>query len=103
MSQWYYAADGQPGAPVSEEQLRQMIVSGQLRPTVLIWKEGMAEWKPANTVAELTGGVASSASGTQPAYTSYPSAGAPQRVAPLGYATPGAREAVVATPMALEF
>ena len=46
--QWYYAQNGQSKGPVSEEQLRQLVVSGQIKPTDLVWKQGMADWAPAS-------------------------------------------------------
>jgi hypothetical protein len=49
--QWYYAQNGQQQGPVSAEVFRRLAETGQLQPTDLVWKEGMANWAPARTVA----------------------------------------------------
>ena len=46
--QWYYAQQGQRKGPVSEEQIRQLMSSGQIQPTDLLWKKGMAQWTQAS-------------------------------------------------------
>src|SRR5262249_298739 len=46
-STWYYAQGGQQFGPVSSRQLKRLAAGGQLRPTDLIWKDGMADWTPA--------------------------------------------------------
>ena len=52
-SQWYYAQQGQRKGPVSDEQLRQLASVGELNPTDLVWKNGMASWGPASEVEGL--------------------------------------------------
>lgn len=56
MSSWYYAVEGKAQGPVSDQELRQRISSGQLPPDVLVWREGMAEWVPASSQLELQSG-----------------------------------------------
>lgn len=51
--QWFYAQSGQQKGPISGEALRQLIASGQLRPTDLVWREGMANWTALQAVPEL--------------------------------------------------
>jgi len=51
--QWYYTGQKQRMGPVSEGQLRQLASTGQLKPTDLVWKQGMASWRPASEVAGL--------------------------------------------------
>ena len=51
--QWYYAQQGQQKGPLSEEQLRQLATSGQIQPTDLAWKQGMASWMPASQIQGL--------------------------------------------------
>jgi len=46
MSQWYYAADGQQAGPVEETELKNLSSQGKIKPDTLVWKEGMADWKP---------------------------------------------------------
>jgi uncharacterized RDD family membrane protein YckC len=51
--QWFYAQSGQQKGPVSIDALRQLIASGALRPTDLVWREGMANWTALQAVPEL--------------------------------------------------
>ena len=53
--EWYYAKNNRQEGPVPGEALRAMIGSGEVAPTDLVWREGMAEWSPAGEVTELTG------------------------------------------------
>jgi hypothetical protein len=54
---YHYSANGQQLGPVTEEQLRQMVASGQLSASTLIWREGMGEWQPLGAVIPgITGG-----------------------------------------------
>jgi len=43
---WYYAVDGASVGPVSEEEFKQLIASGTIHSTTLVWQEGMADWVP---------------------------------------------------------
>ena len=43
---WYYIVRGQKLGPLTEAQLDELAGSGQLSPDSLVWREGMAEWKP---------------------------------------------------------
>lgn len=47
---WFYAKGKQKHGPVSESELNGLAHSGQLAPTDMVWKEGMAEWKPATSI-----------------------------------------------------
>jgi len=79
--QWYYAHQGQQAGPVSIEQLRQLAASGQLQPSDVVWKQGMAAWTAANTVEGLFSaalGPAAPPPGAAPAAPGYP----PQPAAP---------------------
>jgi len=49
----FVALNDQPAGPFGQAQLKQMIASGQLTGQTLVWKDGMADWAPANDVAEL--------------------------------------------------
>ena len=51
--QWYYTENGQRRGPVSEDDLKQLAWTGQIKPTDLVWKQGMAAWGPALQVAGL--------------------------------------------------
>jgi hypothetical protein len=79
---YHVGRNGQQTGPFSIEQLKAMAASGQLSPTDLVWKEGMAGWEPAST---LTGVFESSSS---------PSAPAPQ-IMPANQAVPVAQATVL--------
>lgn len=49
---WYYTLNGQQAGPVSQSELADRL-SNDLSPNTLVWKEGMADWLPANEVAEF--------------------------------------------------
>lgn len=65
-SQWYYGKDGQRLGPVSSSQLKELAASGTIRPTDLVWKQGMSSWAEAHNVqglfSSLAGTTASGAS-----------------------------------------
>src|SRR4051794_15954538 len=92
MADWYYSKGGQQSGPVSEDQMRQMVASGQVGGPDLIWREGMANWLPASQVPEF-GGAGAPAAAAAPQYGA-PQYGAPQpqhgQPGPVGYASPGA-------------
>jgi GYF domain 2 len=51
--EWYYTQQGQQQGPVGPAQLKQLAAAGQLQPTDLVWKEGMANWVPASSTRGL--------------------------------------------------
>jgi hypothetical protein len=54
MSQeWYYAQNNQKRGPVSAGQLKQLADSGQLRPSDLVWKQGLPNWVAASSLKGL--------------------------------------------------
>lgn len=54
MSQYYVAVNGQQQGPFPLQTLQQMAVQGQFTPSTQVWKQGMATWAAASTVAELS-------------------------------------------------
>jgi hypothetical protein len=53
-TEWHYTLNGQPVAdPVNAAQLKQLASSGKLKPTDLVWQDGMLEWAPAASVKGL--------------------------------------------------
>ena len=50
---WYYAVSGQRQGPLSAPALAAQIQAGQLPPTVQVWRSGMDNWTPANTLTEF--------------------------------------------------
>ncbi|MDE0825769.1 MAG: GYF domain-containing protein [Akkermansiaceae bacterium] len=53
---WYYAKHGKQEGPVDLATLQAKVTSGEIAPTDLIWREGMAEWSPAGEVSEVSSG-----------------------------------------------
>lgn len=51
MTEWYYAQAGGQLGPVDTETLRGKLESGELPGDTLVWREGMAQWQPANALA----------------------------------------------------
>ena len=51
--QWYYANEGQQLGPVSNADLKKLVAISQVLPETLIWREGMSDWLPANSLPEL--------------------------------------------------
>src|SRR5690606_13302440 len=49
--QWYYAINGQRQGPISEAEFNQRVADGTIRADVLVWHQGMSEWKPYSTVS----------------------------------------------------
>ena len=45
--EWYFMRDGMKHGPVSSKQLKEFADSGKIKPTDLIWKEGLSDWRPA--------------------------------------------------------
>src|SRR5690349_7316193 len=50
---WYYARGSQQFGPVIIDQLKGLISAGQVQMADLVWTDGMPQWAPAHTVAEL--------------------------------------------------
>ena len=94
ISQWFYGRDGVQHGPVSEDALRRMIDSGELRPDELVWREGVAAWQPAREVPGLLD-VVSMAPPPLPGPGEGPRVGVPTYVpgSPLGYARPRDQQA----------
>jgi hypothetical protein len=44
VTDWYYAKDGAPTGPFSEEVFLKMLAEGSLTRATKVWKEGMSEW-----------------------------------------------------------
>jgi hypothetical protein len=51
--QWYYSRGGSKAGPVSVTELKQLAGSGQLSPTDMVWKDGLAAWVPASSLKGL--------------------------------------------------
>ena len=54
--EWYYlTSDGQQEGPVPESEIQNMFSQGIIKPSDLVWQEGMAEWTPISQVPQLSG------------------------------------------------
>ena len=47
---WYYDQAGTPAGPVTFATLQGMVTAGSVAPTCRVWKEGMGDWAPAQTI-----------------------------------------------------
>lgn len=50
---WHYSLNGQKPEIGSLDQLKQLVASGQLKPTDMVWCQGTENWRKASTVPEL--------------------------------------------------
>jgi hypothetical protein len=50
---WYVAYQGQQQGPFPEDQFREFIATGRIRPDMLVWSEGMADWQKAADIPGL--------------------------------------------------
>lgn len=50
---WYYSHDGRERGPVPMARLIEMTTAGSVKPSDLVWQEGMEDWTPASRVAGL--------------------------------------------------
>lgn len=53
MSQWYYQQSGQQRGPVGENEIQSLLENQRLQPDTLVWREGMPEWRAADTLANF--------------------------------------------------
>src|SRR4051812_49652392 len=79
---WFYAAEGRQTGPVSQEQLAELVRSGQIAMESLVWREGMASWQPLREVQAsipALAGPAGAAPGAAPRGASSPAGPPPPR------------------------
>ncbi len=53
MKEWTFADNGKPSVPCTAEELREMLTSGTIQPSTLVWKQGMPQWVAAGACPEL--------------------------------------------------
>lgn len=51
--QWYYALGGAQQGPIDLATLQQYVASGTIQPSDVVFREGMTDWAPAQSVPEL--------------------------------------------------
>jgi hypothetical protein len=50
---WHYTQDGRTQGPVQLDELTRRVLAGELPRDVLVWREGLAEWMPADLIPKL--------------------------------------------------
>ncbi len=50
---WYYTTEGKQMDPVSMKELKRLVGDGTLKPTDMVWKDGMPRWIRASSLTEL--------------------------------------------------
>ncbi|MBC7783272.1 MAG: RDD family protein [Burkholderiales bacterium] len=51
--QWYYSRDGEQFGPVSQSELQSRLSRHDVAPGDLAWTEGMGDWQPVSSLADL--------------------------------------------------
>ena len=74
-TRWYYGKDGVKHGPLSAAQIKKLADSGDLAPSDLVWKEGMARWVEASTVPGLFAPAAAESPPEAPRADELPSTG----------------------------
>ena len=54
-TEWFYARNGRQFGPLSSRKIRRLALRGKLKPTDLLWKKGMDQWRPAGESSRLFG------------------------------------------------
>ena len=52
-TEWHYGQGEEQHGPVPLEELKQLVASGQVQPTDMVWNADMPDWLPAQDVEEL--------------------------------------------------
>jgi hypothetical protein len=50
---WYYEQSGEVKGPLPEQTIRDMVGSGVIQLSTLLWREGLKEWTPATQALQL--------------------------------------------------
>jgi S1-C subfamily serine protease len=53
LAKWTYTKNGQPAGLATEPELRQLMATGQLQPTDMVWQDGMSGPVPAGSVVRV--------------------------------------------------
>lgn len=85
--EWFFSQNGQQMGPVEFGQLQQIAMNRQLQPSDLVWKQGMPNWAPAQTIPGIFQVAAPPPPPPPPQQPVYPQTPLPQP--PGGYAQPG--------------
>ena len=53
MQNWLFDEGGKPSSPRSTPEIQSLIAAGKISADQLVWREGMSNWMPAQSFAEL--------------------------------------------------
>jgi hypothetical protein len=59
MTDWWYVSNGTRNGPISDHDLRRLLIEGTLASDSLVWKQGMSEWQSVGTIPTLASAIAS--------------------------------------------
>ena len=101
-AEWYIARDGQQFGPISGVEFAKLIEGGFLKASDLVWREGLPDWRSAETVLAAAPMQPAPAPRTQPASPSFQRApaGGPEAPASGGYSGDGLHGDHAQRPMA---
>src|SRR5699024_4898763 len=51
--EWYYLSNNEKIGPVSAAHLKKLATTGEIKPSDLVWKEGLADWVEAKRLKGL--------------------------------------------------
>ena len=51
---WYYVKNGDRQGPINQEELKKLLLTGQLGQSDYVWHEGMQDWQEARAVQDLS-------------------------------------------------
>src|SRR5437899_225554 len=54
---WYYVEAGQQVGPLAEAEFLNLVTTGKIQPSTLVWHEGLANWQPYATSKEAAASV----------------------------------------------
>lgn len=89
MVEWFYGKDNTQHGPISELEIRNLISTGKIEQTSIIWREGMQDWLPLRDVPEFQ--ISDSGHGHQ----------APQQIGAQTYMAPAPTESLAVISMVL--
>ena len=50
-AEWYFSNNGEQLGPVPADQMQDLVLSGEISSTTLVWREGMTQWEPAENAS----------------------------------------------------
>ncbi len=53
--EWFYAVNDERRGPIADSEMEVLVANGTIRPSTLVWRQGMADWAP---FSSMSGGAA---------------------------------------------